>query len=131
VRHAGIGAVFNTAPSPDQPREKDSRAMAKSKNTPPPAVVKRVRQLHAMIGTGYPNERATACSKLDKLLAKHGLTWNDLPELLHADETKPEPPSFSDAADDNVAAPTAADAKRAGLSVVDGTPNAYSSSTSS
>jgi hypothetical protein len=44
---------------------------------------KRVRDLHAMLGSSNPQEQATARRKLEVLLKRLGKTWNDLPELLH------------------------------------------------
>jgi hypothetical protein len=52
-------------------------------NLPPPKVCKLIAQLHAMLGASA-EEAATAREKLVKLLAKHGLSWNDLPEILAA-----------------------------------------------
>jgi hypothetical protein len=67
---------------------------------PPQEVCKRLRQLHGMMGSASGNEAQTARAVLLKLLAEHGLTWNDLPQIL-ADavngasarqETTPEAP---------------------------------------
>ena len=53
---------------------------------PPPEICQRIRQVHALLGSSLPNESATAHQTLIKLLAKHGLTWNDLPAVLAATE---------------------------------------------
>jgi hypothetical protein len=49
-----------------------------------PDVCRRVAALHARIGSPAAGERANALEKLDKLLAEHGCTWNDLQEILAA-----------------------------------------------
>jgi hypothetical protein len=49
---------------------------------PLPEICQRIRQLHAMIGSPTTNESATAFDKLKKLLAEHGVTWNDLSAIL-------------------------------------------------
>lgn len=51
---------------------------------PPSKVCRRICQLHALIGSSIANEAATALGKLTELLAKHGLTWNDLPTIFSA-----------------------------------------------
>jgi hypothetical protein len=55
-------------------------------NLPPPKVCRRIRQLHAMVGSPNPSEAANARDKLIKLLTKHALTWNDLPVIIAATE---------------------------------------------
>src|SRR5258705_230368 len=45
---------------------------------PPPSACRRIRKLFALLGSPNPNEAANAKERLLKLLAKHGLTWNDL-----------------------------------------------------
>jgi hypothetical protein len=47
---------------------------------------KRIRDLHARMGSSNDGERNAAWHKLDALLKRLGKTWNDLPKLLH-DET--------------------------------------------
>jgi len=54
---------------------------------PPPKVCQRARQLFALIGSPVENEAEIARGKLNKLLAKHGLTWNDLPTILAITDT--------------------------------------------
>jgi Protein of unknown function (DUF3631) len=49
-------------------------------------ILKRIRDLHAMIGSSNPEERERAREKLEALLRKHNKTWNDLAELLHQQE---------------------------------------------
>jgi len=49
---------------------------------PPPKVCQRIRQLFALTGSPYANEAANARAMLLKLLAEHGLTWNDLSQIL-------------------------------------------------
>jgi hypothetical protein len=53
---------------------------------PPPKICRCIRQVHAMLGSSHPNERASTHQILINLLAKHGLTWNDLPAVLAATE---------------------------------------------
>jgi hypothetical protein len=53
---------------------------------PSPEDCRLIRQVHALLGSSLPNESATAHQTLIKLLAKHGLTWNDLPAVLAATE---------------------------------------------
>jgi hypothetical protein len=54
---------------------------------PPLDVCRRMALLHAMIGSPAAGERENAREKLAKLLAEHGLSWNDLPEILSASRT--------------------------------------------
>jgi hypothetical protein len=51
---------------------------------PPPKVCQRIRKLHAQIGSSG-KDGDVAREKLNQLLAEHGLSWNDLPNLLAAD----------------------------------------------
>jgi hypothetical protein len=48
----------------------------------PPSVCRRIRQLHAMLGSSNENERKQADKHLRAMLTKHRLTWNDLPAIL-------------------------------------------------
>ena len=50
---------------------------------PPPKDCQRMRQLFALIGSPVANEAETARVKLNELLAKHRLSWNDLPTIRH------------------------------------------------
>jgi hypothetical protein len=52
---------------------------------PPDNVCHRIQVLHALIGSTNANEAENARQKLTELLAKHGLTWNDLPAILAAE----------------------------------------------
>jgi len=56
-------------------------------NLPPPNVVRRIRKLHALLGSSNANEADSARKKLNGLLAEYGLTWNDLPAILSAADT--------------------------------------------
>jgi Protein of unknown function (DUF2786) len=47
-------------------------------NLPPPKVCVRIHKLHAMLGSSNAKEAENARAKLNRLLAEHGLTWNDL-----------------------------------------------------
>jgi hypothetical protein len=47
-----------------------------------------MHQLFAMMGSSNANEAANARDKLTKLLAEHGLSWNDLPAILAASEPR-------------------------------------------
>jgi hypothetical protein len=60
-------------------------------NLPPPNVCRRIQQLFAMVGSTNANESNNARDKLTKLLAKHGLTWNDLQAVLAADAASARP----------------------------------------
>jgi len=51
---------------------------------PPPKVCERICQLHALMGSAHANEAQVARDRLLRLLAKVGLTWNDLPTVLAA-----------------------------------------------
>jgi Protein of unknown function (DUF3631) len=53
-------------------------------NLPPPKVCLRIRKLHAMLGSSNAKEAENARAKLNRLLAEHGLTWNDLPAIFAA-----------------------------------------------
>jgi Protein of unknown function (DUF3631) len=48
--------------------------------------LKRIRDLHALMGSSNAEERERAREKLEALLRKHGKTWNDLPELLQQEQ---------------------------------------------
>jgi hypothetical protein len=50
---------------------------------PPPSVCQKILKLFALVGSNK-GEAENARAKLVKLLEKHGLTWNDLPEILAA-----------------------------------------------
>ena len=54
-------------------------------------VIGRARRLHAMLGASSAHEAEAARQKLLALLAKHGLTWNHLDEMLRADADVPPP----------------------------------------
>jgi hypothetical protein len=56
-------------------------------NLPPPKVCQRIRGLHGLIGSSNAKEAENARDKLNKLLAQHGLTWNDLPAIFAATDT--------------------------------------------
>jgi hypothetical protein len=49
---------------------------------PPPSVCRRIRKLHAQMGSSG-KDGEVARNKLNALLAEHGLTWNDLPAILY------------------------------------------------
>jgi putative DNA primase/helicase len=60
---------------------------------PPPKVCRRIAKLHALaLGSDQEGERAAAHKKLAELLAEHGRTWNDIPEILAAIRNAPPPP---------------------------------------
>jgi hypothetical protein len=60
------------------------------------------KKLHAVMGSDNHSERETARAKLVELLAKHKLTWNDLPDLLDTDAAGP---AIGDDGGDQPAAP--------------------------
>jgi Protein of unknown function (DUF3631) len=67
---------------------------------PPPTVCRRIRKLHAMLGSSNTGEREAAYKKLVALLAEHSLTWNAVPEILAAADAAaasgaPQSPSSS------------------------------------
>jgi hypothetical protein len=47
-------------------------------SVPGPKICRRIRQLFLLIGSPNANEATSAREKLVKLLANHGLTWNDI-----------------------------------------------------
>ena len=49
---------------------------------PPPSVCRRIRKLHAQMGSSG-KDGEVARNKLNVLLAEHRLTWNDLPAILY------------------------------------------------
>ena len=49
---------------------------------PLPKVCELIRKLHAMLGSPSDKEALNARKKLSRLLAKHELSWNDLPAIL-------------------------------------------------
>jgi hypothetical protein len=51
---------------------------------PPPNVCRRIRKLHAMLGSSNVKEAEIAHTKLNALLAEYSLNWNDVPEILAA-----------------------------------------------
>ena len=53
---------------------------------PPPKICRRIYNLFALIGSSIAEEAENARDKLNKLLAKHRLSWNDLPAILSATE---------------------------------------------
>lgn len=63
---------------------------------PPPKICKRIRQLFRLMASPNANEAANARDKLIKLLAKHALSWNDIPTIVAAadadDGIKPAAP---------------------------------------
>jgi hypothetical protein len=68
---------------------------------PPPKVSRRICQLFAMLGSLNAGEAESARDKLTKLLARHNLSWNDLPTILAASnnythDPDPTPPSRTD-----------------------------------
>jgi hypothetical protein len=71
-------------------------------NLPPPKACRLIRKLHALLGSSKEKEAAQAHRKIIALLAEHGLTWNDLPEILAADMEPPSPPAPADAPTINV-----------------------------
>jgi hypothetical protein len=75
-------------------------------------VLKRLRQLFAMLGSSNANERETTRRMIDDLLAKHRKTWNDFVELMQSGSAD----SWEAAYDDNCTAEQATgDAIDAGL----------------
>ena len=64
---------------------------------PPPKVCKRIRKLHAQIGSSG-KDADVAKQKLSQLLSEHGLTWNDLPTFFAAIEPGGAADSSNDAA---------------------------------
>ena len=52
---------------------------------PPPSVCRRIRKLHALLGSANEGERDNANKKLQQILVEYGLTWNDIPALLAVD----------------------------------------------
>ena len=57
---------------------------------PPPNICKRIRQLFRLMASPNPNEKANAEDKLKKLLAKHALSWNDIPTIAAAADADDE-----------------------------------------
>ena len=49
---------------------------------------KRLRDLHARLGSGNEGERASALRKIDAWLRKYGKSWNDVPELLRVENAR-------------------------------------------
>jgi hypothetical protein len=54
---------------------------------PPPNICRRIRKLHALIGSPNAKEAEVARTKLSALLTEYGLTWNDIPDILAAIDT--------------------------------------------
>src|SRR2546423_9126729 len=52
---------------------------------------RRIRALHALLGSPNEGERETARRKLEALLRRLNKNWNDLPELLRPDDTPSQP----------------------------------------
>ena len=46
---------------------------------PPTKICELIRKLHAIMGSPSDKEALSARKKLSRLLAKHELSWNDLP----------------------------------------------------
>ena len=53
---------------------------------PPPKICRRIYNLFALMGSSISEEAENARDKLNKLLAKHRLSWNDLRAILSATE---------------------------------------------
>ena len=51
---------------------------------PSPKICRRIRALHALLGSPNNKEAEAARKKLNELLTRHGLSWNDLPAVLAA-----------------------------------------------
>jgi hypothetical protein len=56
---------------------------------------RRIRALHALLGSSNEGERETARRKLEALLTRLGKNWNDLPELLRPEDTPAQPAADS------------------------------------
>ena len=56
---------------------------------------KRLRDLHARLGSNNPGERENALRKIDEWLRRFGQSWNDLAELLH-DPNASTAPAYTD-----------------------------------
>jgi hypothetical protein len=54
--------------------------------SPPTKICRRIYNLFALMGSSVSQEAENARDKLNKLLAKHRLSWNDLPAILSATE---------------------------------------------
>jgi hypothetical protein len=65
-----------------------------------------MHQLFAMMGSSNTNEAASAHDKLTKLLAKHGLSWNDLPMILAASEPSKSTNTYATAPQQATSAPS-------------------------
>jgi hypothetical protein len=52
----------------------------------------RLRKLHALLGSDNPGERENAHAKINELLFKHKLTWNDLVAFLVDEPTNASDP---------------------------------------
>jgi len=77
---------------------------------PPLNICVRIRQFYRLLTSSNKNEAAIARRKLEKLLAKHGLEWADIPSVLDELEKHPKtrtnrtassPPSDSPPPDPN------------------------------
>src|SRR5271166_5742173 len=62
---------------------------------PPPKVCKKIQQLHAMLGSTSENEAGNARTKLNKLLAEHGLTWARAASASAAPQASTEAPTVN------------------------------------
>jgi hypothetical protein len=69
---------------------------------PPPAVCRLILKLHAMCSSPNANEASNAREKLNRLLAEHGLTENDLPTIRAAVDTSPKQTAPTDKPEVNV-----------------------------
>ena len=49
---------------------------------PPPDVCRRIRDLHAMMGSTNVHEGSNAHAKLWELMTESGISWNDLTAIL-------------------------------------------------
>ena len=71
-------------------------------------VRRRIRALHALMGSRNLSERQNAWEKLDKMLDEHGLSWNDLPAILAAVDARDGADVANDTATDGASPPGAA-----------------------
>jgi hypothetical protein len=61
-----------------------SRQYGQPMTLPPRDICQRISRLHAMMNSDSSHEAETARQKLRKLLAEHGCSWSDLPDILAA-----------------------------------------------
>ena len=75
---------------------------------PPPNICRQICALHALMGSPHDGEAQSARDMLIRMLAEHGLTWNDLAAILAAADAADSVDAVNDGATDGASPDEAA-----------------------